>query len=152
MKTINKIMVAVDFSEYSMSAARYGARLAGDVGAKRLLTNVLNEKEIDMMHRVAVEASDFSVQNYLDTKIKDRTERLEDLVIDVGTDGLELETSVRVGIPYEAPIKEIEEKQPDLLIMGTKGRSDLMDMIVGSCAQKMFRRSPIPLLSLRSVS
>jgi len=83
------------------------------------------------------------------TKIKDRTDRLENLAKDFDADNLEFETSVRVGIPYEALMEEIEEK-PDLLIMGTKGRSDLMDMIVGSCAQKMFRRSPIPLLSLRS--
>jgi len=150
MKTITKIMVAIDFSDYSIGAAGYAARLAGDVGAKLLFTNVLNEKEVDMMYKVAVEASDFSVQKYLDTKIKDRTDRLENLAKDFDADNLEFETSVRVGIPYEALMEEIEEKKPDLLIMGTKGRSDLMDMIVGSCAQKMFRRSPIPLLSLRS--
>ena len=152
MKTINKIMVAIDFSDYSTNGARYAAGLARDVSAKLLLTNVLNEKEVDMMHKVAVEASDFSVQKYLDTKITDRTGRLEKLAGDIGANDLEVEASVRVGIPYEALLKEIEEKNPDLLIMGTKGRSDLMDMIVGSCAQKMFRRSPIPLLSLRSES
>jgi nucleotide-binding universal stress UspA family protein len=46
-------------------------------------------------------------------------------------------------------LQEIEEKNPDLLIMGAKGRSNVADMILGSCAQRMFRHCPIPLLSIR---
>ena len=107
MRTIRKIIVAIDFSEYSKSAARYAAGLAKDLSAKLLLTNVLNEKEVDMMHKVSVEAAGFSVQKYLDTSIKDRTERLEKLANDVGADDLEVETSVLVGIPYEALLKAV---------------------------------------------
>ena len=44
MKTINKIMVAVDFSDYSFSAVAYAVELAKDVNAKILLTNVFQSK------------------------------------------------------------------------------------------------------------
>ena len=46
-------------------------------------------------------------------------------------------------------LKAIEKDRPDLLIMGVKGRSNLVERVIGSCAQKMFRRCPIPLLVIR---
>jgi nucleotide-binding universal stress UspA family protein len=46
-------------------------------------------------------------------------------------------------------LEQIDEKHADLLIMSTKGRSNLADTVIGSCAQKMYRRCPVPLLSLR---
>jgi nucleotide-binding universal stress UspA family protein len=66
---------------------------------------------------------------------------------DAGT--MTLDRSVRVGIPYHELLAAIAQDRPDLLVMGTKGRSNLADTILGSCAQKMFRRCPIPLLSMR---
>ena len=149
MKTINKIMVAVDFSDYSFPAATYAAELAKDVNAKILLTNVFNQRDIDMMNNVAKRAPEFPVKKYVDEYLKDRRERLEDLAKKIDIDHLDVEINVCIGVPYKALLKEIEEKNPDILVMGTKGRSNLVDMVIGSCAQKMFRRCPIPLLSIR---
>jgi nucleotide-binding universal stress UspA family protein len=142
-------MVAVDFSDYSLPAAQYASDLAKDVSASLLLTNVLNQRDIDMMNKVALRVPEFSVNKYVDEYLVDRKERLQELVKKIDIENLDVEVNVCTGVPYEALLKEIEDKNPDLLIMGTKGRSNLVDMIVGSCAQKMFRRCPIPLLSIR---
>ena len=148
MKTINKIMVAVDFSDYSEPAVEYAAGLAEDVSAELLLANVYNQSDIEKMEMIAVRVPDFSVDEHVARNKADRRQRLAELAAKF-TGDIEVETLVRIGVPYKALLQIIAEKKPDLLIMGTKGRSNFVDMIVGSCAQKMFRRSPIPLLSIR---
>ncbi len=50
------------------------------------------------------------------------------------------------------PIKKVMvavREKVDLLVMSVRGRSDLEHVLVGSVAEKMFRRSPIPILSYR---
>lgn len=149
MHTINKIMVAIDFSDYSLAAAEYAAKLAKDVDATLLFTNVYNKRDVDMMNMVATRVPEFSVKKYVEEYVEERRERLQALGKKLIQDNLMVETHVRIGVPYDALLQEIEEKKPDLLIMGAKGRTNLVDMIIGSCAQKMFRHSPIPLLSIR---
>jgi nucleotide-binding universal stress UspA family protein len=149
MKTITKIMVAVDFSEYSLSAASYAARLAKDVGAKLLFTHVYNKRDVDMLNMVAARVPEFSVKGYVDEQVNERKGQLQELTEKLNCGNLAVEIHVRIGVPHEALLQEIKEKLPDLLVMGAKGRSNVMDIILGSCAQKMFRDSPIPLLSIR---
>ena len=149
MKTINKIMVAVDFSDYSFLAAQYASNLAKDVSASLLLTNVFNQEDIDTMDRAVRRFPIFNLKEYVDEKLSDRRERLEALVKKIDIGKIEVDLNVCIGIPYEALLKEIKEKKPDLLIMGIKGRSNLIDVVTGSCALRMFRRSPIPLLTIR---
>lgn len=55
---------------------------------------------------------------------------------------------VRTGIPYRELLAAIESEKPNLMVVGTKGRSNLADVVVGSTARKLYRRSPIPLLTI----
>ncbi|MGB5984342.1 MAG: universal stress protein [Desulfobacterales bacterium] len=149
MKTIIKIMVAVDFSEYSLKSVKFGASLARDVAADLLLVNVINKDHFDVLYRIEAEVPSFSVKTYLEEKKKDIARQLETLQEAGNCSGVKVENAIRIGTPYEELLKCIKEKGADLLIMATKGRSNLVDTVIGSCAQKMFRRCPIPLLSIR---
>jgi nucleotide-binding universal stress UspA family protein len=149
MKTINKIMVAVDFSEYSLAAASYAARLAQEVDAGLLFTHVYNKRNVEMLNMVAARVPEFSVKGYVDEQVDEKKNELQHLVDTLNCGRLAVEINVLMGVPHDALLQEIEEKKPDLLVMGAKGRSNVMDIILGSCAQRMFKESPIPLLSIR---
>jgi nucleotide-binding universal stress UspA family protein len=149
MKTINTIMVAVDFSEYSLPAVQYAAGLARDVGAELRLVNVINQRDVNMIKKVAHAVPTFSFDNYLEETRHDREDHFEKLIAAAACESLPVKTSIRIGVPYQELLAVIESKKPDLLVMAAKGRSNLVDTILGSCAQKMFRHCPIPLLSIR---
>jgi nucleotide-binding universal stress UspA family protein len=55
----------------------------------------------------------------------------------------------KVGHPVEELLRIAVKENVNLVVMGIKGRSDLEHMLVGSVAEKVFRRSPIPILSYR---
>jgi nucleotide-binding universal stress UspA family protein len=53
------------------------------------------------------------------------------------------ESVVRRGTPYEEGLIEIEDKDYDLLVIGSHGRRGVKRFLYGSTAEKMLRNSPI---------
>ncbi len=148
MNKVKKIMVAIDFSEHSIAAAQYAAGLASDVDATLLLTNVVNQRDVDLMEIAVKRVAVFSVEKYLEEQVEHRKKRFEDLEKKLNLDNLNVQTNVRIGVPFREILLEIKVNEPDLLVMGRKGRSELADIVIGSCAQKLFRRCSIPLLTV----
>lgn len=59
------------------------------------------------------------------------------------------ETSVVSGVPFNVILNTAEELKADLIIMGTHGRTGLDHVLFGSTAEKVVRKSEIPVLTVR---
>ena len=149
MTLYNRIMVAVDFSTYSLNAVNHGASLARRLNADLILINVLNQRDVEAVERVLVGHLEFRVEHYILQQREERARRLREMLSEIGAADLPVKIVVEVGVPYLVLLDQIDAEKADLLIMSTKGRSNLVDTVIGSCAQKMYRRCPVPLLSLR---
>ena len=57
--------------------------------------------------------------------------------------------SVALGRPYLEIIRYAREKKIDLIILGTHGRSGLKHALLGSVAERIVRKSPCPVLTIR---
>jgi nucleotide-binding universal stress UspA family protein len=59
------------------------------------------------------------------------------------------ETFIVPGIPYDEIIKKGVEHDVDLILLGTHGRTGLDHVLFGSTAEKVVRKSPIPVMTVR---
>ncbi len=142
------IMAAVDLSDFSAITVRYSLGLAKKIDAALLLVSVINQRDLDMVSRAMVGYEAFSLPNYLDEQIRDRKTLMNELVEAASPEAIDCTCTVRQGVPYLELLAVIEEAHPNLLVVSTKGRSNLADVVVGSTARKMYRRSPIPLITI----
>jgi len=149
MKRISKIMVACDFSEYSKESLKYAAELAEDLKAYIILTNVINERDVNSVRMAAMFSGAISENEFLKDKMESRLERIDELIEEISVSHLPVKKVIKIGIPFRELIQAVKDEGADLVVMGPKGRSNLEDILFGSTAEKMFRHCPVPLLSLR---
>ena len=152
MSNIKKIMVAVDFSEYSQKVVEYACRLAQDLGAELIFVNVINQRDIDMVKHVTMYTDKISVKDYINGLIDDRNEQMQRLLKDTGCSQIPHRFLIKKGVPFLELVDTATEEKADTVVMGTKGRGNISGILYGSQAEKMFRHCPVPLLSIREKS
>ena len=152
MKEINKVMACVDFSEFSRETIEAALALTRGQKTEILLFNVINERDVEAVRIVRPHLpEEYNVENYI-KRVKDERQHLIEEIIKehFRPDKAQLNILVRVGSPYRAILEAIETENVDLVVIACKGRSNLIGTLLGSNAEKVFRHSPVPVLSVRN--
>jgi nucleotide-binding universal stress UspA family protein len=154
MEQYRRIVAAIDFSGYTKRVARHAVTMARALDAELTIVNVINQKEIDIIYTSLnrMQKRDFhrvSVQTCVDQLEEERQEEFKKLEKEVDFSDVTMNFIIKTGVPYKEILDVISEEKVDLAVLGVKGRSELADVIVGSTALKLFRRSPVPLITIR---
>jgi nucleotide-binding universal stress UspA family protein len=145
MKTIKKILYATDFSESSVPACDYALTLAKLAGAKIHVLHVIGEFADRRKSMIQPEA-----MALLEREVEIQAVKEMGAFCKEKFDGdIPYTTEVVMGIPFQEIIKKAGELSADLIVVGTHGRTGLEHVIVGSTAERLVRRSPVPVLTVR---
>ena len=144
MELIKRIMVPIDFSDYSKRALKYAVDFAKQFNSKMFLIYVVEPiiYPADFsMGQVAIPSADLDMQSRA-------SEELMNLAKTIGS-GLHVETIIKTGKPFIEIIDTAKEKDVDLIIMATHGHTGVEHLLFGSTAEKVVRKAPCPVLTLR---
>ena len=150
MEAIKKMIVAIDLSEYSRDILKYAGTLAKSIDSKLVIVNVINNRDIEALQKTAMETDAFSVDEWLIRQKEERRGLIQGLIKETGCSHLPNKIVFHEGVPFRELLKTVDEEGANLVALGAKGRSNVPGELVGSTAEKMCRRCPVPILSLRS--
>ena len=146
---VKKIAVAVDISPQSEETLRYAAVLAEGVGAELVVINVINQRDLDALKYVAQTGYEMDVDKWKAEQKAYREGEIKKYMSAAGCDGVQAKIIFKLGVPWVELIDTAKAEGADMIMMGAKGRTALGDTLLGSTAQKVFRRAHIPVLSVR---
>jgi nucleotide-binding universal stress UspA family protein len=149
MGAVKRILAAVAFSRYTESLLKYATDLAGITSAELIIANIINARDVEAVGTIAAMGYEVDAENYVAGIKAERQQELDKMLKKVADSAEKVRMVFKVGNPSDELLKIAIKEDVDLIIMGLKGRTDLEYVLVGSVAEKVFRRSPVPILSYR---
>jgi nucleotide-binding universal stress UspA family protein len=150
MSAIRKIVVSIAFSKYSPALIAYAWELARSLGAELVVVNVINVRMIEAVSGVESMGYRVDTEGYRRSIEEERRGQLDEMLAGASIPSERVRVVFKVGHPFEKLLQVVKEEKADLVVMGTKAHSELEHVLLGSVAEKMFRHSPVPVLSYRT--
>lgn len=140
---LHRLLVAMDFSPPAQQALAWARMLSRTTGAEIALLHVVEltpEVFATLPEEILAPAVGDRIREHL---LDQAYRRLE------ATARPEERVEVRMGAAGYRILEAISELRADLVCMGTHGRSGLAHLLLGSVAEQVVRRSPVPVLTVR---
>jgi nucleotide-binding universal stress UspA family protein len=140
-----KILCPVDFSKISMEALSLAGDLAEKFGANLIVVHVLEP---------ILAPTDFSFGPLSMTDVEDKLadRALEGLLQATAALPLpkeKVEVNIARGIGSQEVIRIASETKANLIVMGTHGYTGITHALLGSTAERVVRRAPCPVLTVK---
>jgi nucleotide-binding universal stress UspA family protein len=135
------ILLPVDGSEHAARATAYALKMAGLMGARVLLL---------YCHRpFPVKLGEPYFQNAIDKIMIEANAMLEPFRSVLTEKGVQVDDLIMEGPPGEKICDVARIENCEMIIMGSRGRSDLKGLLLGSVAHRVLQQSPCPVLVVR---
>ena len=146
MIKLKKILYPTDFSESSLEAMKYAVSFARDYKARLVLMHVVNEQIFSEGLNLPRLAAPEALEQEL---VAEATRQMRTLIPADVRAGVDVEHVILRGMPFLEIIRYAKANEVDLIVIGTHGRSGMEHIIFGSTAEKVVRKAPCPVLSVK---
>lgn len=139
-----KILVPVDGSKSALRAVKYAAKLCSNMRSADSITLMTVHDDHGLRHAKQL-VGNAAVQDYL-REVSDK--ELKSALSVMKKSGIKYNTVMQTG-HVATTITNLANKSYDMVVMGTKGRSALADLLIGSVAQRVVAACKKPVVLVK---
>ncbi len=147
--SIKRILVALEFSDYTRETFDYAVSLADSFGAELIIGSIISDRDVEAVGLISSMGYEVDGEHYIKEVKAQRRAELETILETSPYTQDHIRLIFKVGHPVEKLLRMIVQEKVDLVVMGIKGRGSAKNVMIGSVAEKIFRKSPVPVVSFR---
>jgi universal stress protein A len=142
-----KIVSPVDFSEFTDEIVAYAVDITTRYNAELHLLHVIpNLNYFTPYESCLTPENRAALERHIEKEVAKDFDRVTKSIV------IPVTKVIRTGVTFVEIIDYIKEEHIDLAVMGTHGRSGIEHILIGSVAEKVVRKSPCPVLTVRPKS
>jgi nucleotide-binding universal stress UspA family protein len=146
LEAVNKILVPIDFSEYSKRALIYAAEIAKSYDSQLQVLHVI-EETIHPAFSLSGKSSIFDLIPNIEEDCKNRMEKMLKESVNAN---IKAETFVKGGRAPNDIINFAKENSSDLIVIATHGLTGLEHLLLGSVTEKVVRMARCPVFTVKA--
>ena len=140
-----KILVPLDFSDYTEEIINVAVRIAEKFGSTIHLLHVIPNMDYFTPYESFLPAENLvSIQRDIEREVGKDLEAVVKKISDIP-----VTKAIHTGVAFLEIVDYVRSENIDLVVMGTHGRGGFEHILLGSVAEKVVRRSPCPVLTVR---
>ncbi|HNS91005.1 MAG TPA: universal stress protein [Deltaproteobacteria bacterium] len=147
-----KILYPTDFSDVSARVMDYIRELKGSGIQTVILLHVIDQRDFKCFEQgvqwVGKLPAEF--ENEYRKYITDESNRqMGAIAKELTRIGLEVRSKLVIGVPFVEILKAEEEESVSAIILGSHGKSNIREMMLGSVSEKVIRKSKTPVIVIK---
>jgi nucleotide-binding universal stress UspA family protein len=146
MIELRRILLPTDFSDTADVALKYSRTLADVFNASLTLLHVIMDP---FVHGWTGEGYVPDLPAFREELAIQSQDRLNKVLTDAERQRFHAQFVVKFGEPFVEIVRYAKSEEIDLIVMGTHGRGAVAHMLMGSVAEKVVRKAPCPVLTVR---
>jgi nucleotide-binding universal stress UspA family protein len=142
-----KILYPTDFSDVSKKAMAFIKQLKGAGTKEVVVFHVIDERILNKIQHhsdVGINLEEF--EKKMEENAQEEISAIED---ELKKSGFNVKTRIDKGVPFREILKAEQEEDISVVVIGSHGVSCIEEMFLGSCSEKVIRKSSKPVLVVR---
>jgi universal stress protein A len=149
-----RILWATDFSEHATHARDWAVHCAQCSQGKLFALAVADVADVPVLADVVTpevgRAELAEAEGWTEAGLAEVVEeRLAREIAEIRAVGTEVESVVRLGVPWREILAAAEELEVDMIVIGSHGKHGLKTLVLGNTVENVTRRAPCPIMIIR---
>ena len=147
---LKRILVPTDFSDSAEHALKYAVRLGKPFKANIFVLHVFHLREYLALLSDKDQVDSGIASEVLEAAKNRAGNKLEELVRRTEDKAVAVLPILLVGVPFEEIVRYATERDVDLIVMPTHGRTGVAHLLLGSTSERVISHSVCPVLVVRT--